>query len=106
MADFHRGPALSVYFYRLNTTRAPFDDPRVRHALALAIDREEIVVVTRGGELPAKGLVPPGLPGYDGVESVSFDPERARKLLAEAGYPEVKAFPRRRSSTTPRRATS
>jgi oligopeptide transport system substrate-binding protein len=87
--DHYGGAALSVYYYRVNTARPPLDDPRVRMALALAIDRETLVRdVLRLGQLPALHVVPPGLPGYERPASaLGFDPERARALLAEAGYP-------------------
>lgn len=87
--DFYSGPGMIVYFYRLNVRRPPLDDPRVRRALALAIDRREITdEVLRLGQLPATTLVPPGMPGYEGPESeLGFDPPRARELLAEAGFP-------------------
>lgn len=87
-------PYLSVYFYRLNTTRPPLDDPRVRHALSLAIDRQAICEgVLKAGQPPARGMVPP-VAGYQGPQPLEFDPERARRLLAEAGYPEGRGFPR------------
>jgi oligopeptide transport system substrate-binding protein len=87
--DHYGGPALSVYYYRVNAMRPPLDDPRVRMALALAIDRETLVRdVLRMGQLPAQHLVPPGVPGYERPPSaLGFDPERARRLLAEAGFP-------------------
>ena len=93
--DYYSNAALYAYFYRINTTRPPFDDPRVRWALALAIDRRQIVeeVLSRG-ELPARHFVPPGLADYEPPQSrVRFDPEAARALLAEAGYPEGQGFP-------------
>jgi oligopeptide transport system substrate-binding protein len=73
----------------VNAARPPLDDPRVRMALALAIDRDTLVRdVLRRGELPALHVVPPGVPGYEPPPSgLGFDPERARRLLAEAGYP-------------------
>lgn len=91
--DFHTSPALSVYLYRINTDKPPFDDVRVRQALALAIDKRNVVAVRKGGEIPASHLVPPGLPGYPGAPGMDFDPERARELLAEAGYPGGEGFP-------------
>jgi oligopeptide transport system substrate-binding protein len=92
--ELHRGPTLGTYFIRCNTTRPPLDDYRVRQALALAIDREAITRhVTRGGELPTSTLVPPGLSGYAGAVGLPHDPERARRLLREAGYPGGRGFP-------------
>jgi oligopeptide transport system substrate-binding protein len=87
--DHYGGAALSVYYYRVNATRPPLDDPRVRMALALAIDRDTLVRdVLRLGQLPALHLVPPGMPGYERPASaLGFDPPRARRLLAEAGFP-------------------
>lgn len=93
--DHYAMPALSIYYYRVNVTRPPLGDPRVRHALALAIDRESIVRdVLRQGQIPALHVVPPGLPGYEPPPSeLGFDPERARRLLALAGFPEGRGFP-------------
>lgn len=93
--DFHAFPFLATYFFRFNVTRKPFDDPRVRRALALAVDKERIVKkITRAGELPASHLVPPGTANYQSPPGLGYDPALARKLLAEAGYPGGKGFPR------------
>jgi oligopeptide transport system substrate-binding protein len=88
-------PVLSVYYYNFNTEKPPLNDVRVRRALALAIDRNVIVkFVTRGGELPAGNFTPPGTAGFT-AKSVSLtDLATARKLLAEAGFPGGKGFPR------------
>ncbi len=89
-ADFVGGPRLGTYFVRMNTTRPPLDDARVRRALALAIDRDAICErITRGGERPAATFVPPGLPGYEGpgAHALAYDPGRARAQLDAAGYP-------------------
>jgi oligopeptide transport system substrate-binding protein len=94
-ADFHKFDYLGTYFIRFNVTRKPFDDPRVRQALALAIDKERIVTkITRAGEQPASHLVPDGTANYLPVGGLGYDPDRARKLLAEAGYPGGRGFPR------------
>lgn len=91
-ADYHSTPCLGTYFYRVNVRRPPFDDRRVRRALALAIDRESIVRhVTRAGESPLYACVPPGMPGWQGSEmphapGFEDDVVEARRLLAEAGY--------------------
>ncbi|MGI8603113.1 MAG: peptide ABC transporter substrate-binding protein [Verrucomicrobiales bacterium] len=91
---FRADPYLSVYFYRVNTTRPQLKDPRVRRALALAVDRESICRnIMRAGQTPCTGMVPP-VAGYVGPNKLRFDPPAARQLLAEAGFPEGRNFPR------------
>jgi oligopeptide transport system substrate-binding protein len=93
--DFHSFSYLGTYFVRFNVTRKPFDDPRVRRALALAVDKERIVKkITKAGEMPSDHLVADGTQNYISPEGLGHDPELARKLLAEAGYPGGKGFPR------------
>jgi oligopeptide transport system substrate-binding protein len=93
--DFHTFDYLGTYFFRFNVTRKPFDDPRVRRALALAIDKERLVKrITRAGEQPASHLVPDGTANYTAPEGLGHDPALARQLLAEAGFPGGKGFPR------------
>jgi oligopeptide transport system substrate-binding protein len=93
--DFYKNPALTVYLYRLNTTKPPFDDRRVREAVNLAIDRSIITEQVLGlGQPVATTIVPPGLADYSPPETgIRFDVERARALLADAGYPGGKGFP-------------
>ena len=87
-------PYCGVYFYRMNVTRPPFTDKRVRQAFSLALDREQLVhAVLKGGEPAAYSLTPPNTGGYSSAAKVSFDVERARSLLAEAGYPDGKGLP-------------
>ena len=94
---FRYAPELGTYFYRFNVTRRPLDDVRVRKALALAIDRESIVrYLLRGGQRPARSFVPPILPPYEPVDGPRHNPERARKLLADAGFPDGRGFPKLR----------
>ena len=89
-------PYLGTYFYRINVTRPPFNDPRVREALALAVDRKLIVDrVAQGGQAPASGFVPQGLESYPASDRVQFNVERARQLLAQAGFPGGRGFPKR-----------
>lgn len=91
---YKQDPSTSVYFYRINTSRPGLRDVRVRKALALAIDRESIVRnVTRAGQRPAGGIVP-DMAGYPASNILKFDPEQARTLLAKAGYPGGKDFPK------------
>ena len=88
-------PWNGVYFYRFNVARKPFDDVRVRRALAMSIDRESLVKnVTLGGEKPAYHLVPPDLVGYTSEHTFKEDIAEARRLLAEAGYPDGRGFPK------------
>jgi oligopeptide transport system substrate-binding protein len=88
-------PYEATYFYRINTKRKPLDNPKVRLALNLAVNRQEIVTnITRAKQRPAAGLVPPAMDGYEPLDLIQYDPERARQLLAEAGYPNGKGFPK------------
>ena len=87
-------PYLSTYFYRINTTKPPLNDRRVRRALAMAIDRQSIVDnVSRGGQRPAFHLTPPDTAGYTARARLTENLEAARKLLADAGYPEGRGLP-------------
>ena len=75
--------------------RAPLNDPRVREALNMAMNKAIICeFVTRGGQIPARSFVPPGLPGYENAECSPYDLTSAKELLAEAGYPNGKGFRR------------
>jgi oligopeptide transport system substrate-binding protein len=88
-------PFEGAYLYRINAKRKPFDNPKVRLALNLAVDRESIVKnLTRAKQRPSTGYTPPGMGDYQPLDVIHYDPERARQLLAEAGYPNGKGFPR------------
>ncbi|HEX4086628.1 MAG TPA: peptide ABC transporter substrate-binding protein [Chthoniobacteraceae bacterium] len=92
--DFHSAPFLGTYFLRFNVTRSAFKDARVRRAFALVIDKKLIVdKITRAGETPAASLVPPGAAGYQPPPGLERNPDEARRLLAQAGYPGGKGFP-------------
>ena len=83
-----------TYFYRLNVTRPPLNDVRVRRALALAIDRELLVAqVTRGGQAPAYHFIP-ATEKFTSQARLRGDLTEARRLLAAAGYPEGRGFPK------------
>ncbi len=91
---FKQSPEMTTEFYRCNVTRPPLDNPKVRNALSLALDRKVLTnEIIKSGHIPATGLVPPGITDeYQSPKTSSFDPEAARKLLAEAGFPEGKGF--------------
>jgi oligopeptide transport system substrate-binding protein len=93
--DFHRFDFLGCDFIRFNTGRKPFDDPKVRKAFALALDRPAITRrITRLGERPTGAITPLGAGGYEPPQGMGLDVEQARRLLAEAGFPEGRGFPR------------
>jgi oligopeptide transport system substrate-binding protein len=88
-------PYEGVYFYRINIARKPLDNPKVRLALSLAVDRDAIVKnILREDQKPATGYTPPGMGEYQPLHRTRYDPTRARELLAEAGYPNGKGFPK------------
>jgi oligopeptide transport system substrate-binding protein len=103
-ALLRRQPLHETRFLAINTRRGPLADPRVRQALARALDREALVArVLKGGQQPAWSLIPPGLGGYrfDGAAPGTSAAARAdaRRLLAEAGFPEGRGFPKLEFST-------
>jgi len=87
-------PYLGTYYYRINTNVPPLGDKRVRLALAMTINREEITrYVLKGGQNPAYHYTPPDTNGYTTRSRFQYDVERARELLAEAGFPGGRGFP-------------
>jgi oligopeptide transport system substrate-binding protein len=91
---FQLNPFLATYFYRFNVTRKPLNDPRVRQALTLAIDKNRIVQkITKAGEPVANSFTPPGLEGYAPPGGLTYDPRQAQELLAQAGFPHGRGFP-------------
>lgn len=87
-------PFFSTYAYLFNTTKLPFNDVRVREAVSMAIDRQALVDnVSKKGELVATSFTPPNVLGYKTTTKLDENIEAARRLLAEAGYPNGKGFP-------------
>ena len=82
------GVNLCTGFVTFDTTQPPFDDLKVRQAFSMAFDRQKYIdVVLNGRALPAIGIYPPGLPGFNiALDGLPYDPERARQLLAESKY--------------------
>jgi oligopeptide transport system substrate-binding protein len=98
--DFRRTTYGALTYYSFNTSHAPFDDVRVREALALGFDRERISADDMGGAtVPAKRYLPEIVPNsekpvVEKSELLEKDYERSQKLLAEAGFPRGKGFPK------------
>lgn len=91
---FMQAPYLGTYYYMLNTQRAPMDDVRVRKALSMSVDREKLTrTVLQGLVLPAYAITPPGTLGYQPPKLFDYDVEKAKALLAEAGYPNGEGWP-------------
>ncbi|MEE4278725.1 MAG: peptide ABC transporter substrate-binding protein [Halieaceae bacterium] len=88
-------PIMRSEYFAVNLQRSPLADVRVRRALALAIDREALARPVYSGAATAMGrYLPPGLLGYEPPEErIAFDPETARKLFVEAGFPGGAGFP-------------
>ena len=88
-------PGLNVVYLGMNTALAAFKDRRVRQAIYYAVDREKIVREhTRWRSVPAKGVLPPGIAGFDPYfKGYPYDPDKARQLLSAAGFPGGKGIP-------------
>ncbi|RMF84823.1 MAG: ABC transporter substrate-binding protein [Nitrospinota bacterium] len=90
-----RKPTLHLLYIGFNNRKAPFTNPKVRQAFNYAINMEEIIrEIRKGGSVVAKGVLPPGMPGYNpNLQAYYYNPKRARQLLAEAGYPNGEGLP-------------
>jgi len=87
-ADMHSGVSLCTNYVIFDVSQPPFDDIKVRQAFSMAFDRQKYIdVVNNGVGIPAKGLYPPALPGYNlNLPGLPYDPAQARQLLAESKY--------------------
>lgn len=89
-------PRPAVFYASMNQKAfPPFQDARVRQAFNHAVDKDTLIrVVMRDVPKKANGILPPGIPGYDpNLKGLEYDPAKAKKLMAEAGYPGGKNFP-------------
>ena len=93
--DLYSGVDLCTGYVVFDSTQPPFDDPKVRRAFTMAFDRQKYIdVVSSGVALPAEGLYPPALPGHNPhLRPIPYNPEGARKLLAESKYGGAQGLP-------------
>jgi oligopeptide transport system substrate-binding protein len=95
--EYTSNPQQRLSMFRFYVAKPPFDKLGVRKAFAMAIDRNTLVTqVTRGGEVPAYTMTPPGCVGHIEASAgigIKFNPEGAKKALADAGYPDGKGLP-------------
>lgn len=89
-----QSPLLATKFFRFNCARAPLGDPRVRRALALALDRPALTRNIMQNDLVAHAFTPPDCAGYTADPGVVTDVAAARRLLASAGFPDGRGFPK------------
>lgn len=93
--DYMQEPMLGVYYYRLNVSQedSPLNNPKVRQALSLAIDRESLVSSTMNGLFEVAESYVPSMAGYSSTTSTGYDVKKARQLLADAGFEKGEGFP-------------
>jgi len=93
-SPYVQAPYLGTYYFLLNTTRPPLDDVRVRQALSMAVDRDKLnKTVLQDTVVSAYSITPPDTLGYYPPRLFSYDVQRARELLAAAGYPDGEGWP-------------
>jgi peptide/nickel transport system substrate-binding protein/oligopeptide transport system substrate-binding protein len=96
LPQVHRYPYIGVGYIGFNLDLPPFKgNPALRRAFNYAVDKDYLwKVLMPGGNIPARGIIPPGIPGHDpDLPGYPKDPARARALLAEAGYPGGEGLP-------------
>lgn len=89
--EFTESDSMDVFYIGLNTKKAPFDNPKVRQALAMAVDKDTLANnILKGLVVPAGGVLPPSMPGFNkDLKTLSYNPDQAKQLLDEAGGPDL-----------------
>lgn len=91
--DAHVNTLHRINYFGFNVKKPPFDNPKVRQAFAYALDRNYYPELLQSGQKPTTSFISPGLVGYNPNVGLKYDPQKAKQLLAEAGYPNGKGFP-------------
>ena len=88
-------PELSFFYVGFNATREPFNDPNIRRAFSMALDKDKLVsLVFQSTVAKANGIVPPGIAGFDSnLKGIGFDPVKARDLIKQSKYGDVSKLP-------------
>jgi oligopeptide transport system substrate-binding protein len=94
LPDFMTTLQFRVNYIAFNVEKPPFDNPLVRKAFAASIDRNSLVSLIQGGGVTTSSWIPKNMLGYNPDIGIEFNPEQARKWLAEAGYPDGRGFPK------------
>ncbi len=92
--EYRQKSRLSTYYYGFNVKKPPMDNVDVRKAIAMAIDRQQIVQILNGGQVPMTSWVPVGMFGYEAERGLAFNPEKAKEHLKKAGYADPSKFPK------------
>ena len=97
------GPRVGTYYMSINEKIPPFESPKVREAIMYAIDRQTLIdKLYYGTGIPAKGILAPGLAGYNSdLPGFEYNPEKAKALLKEAGYPDGFSMELTQSANSP-----
>ena len=94
--EYYSTPDLNVSYLGFNVDKPPFDDPKIRQAFNLALDKRRMVKLVFQDTVPvANGIVPPTMPNYQNpdLSDYEFDPERALALVAESSYGDTSELP-------------
>ena len=91
--DFTTTPQFRTNYIAFNVEKPPFNNPLVRKAFSASIDRKSIIGLIQGAGITTTSWIPKDMLAYNAEIGVGFDPEQAKKWLAEAGYPDGKGFP-------------
>lgn len=92
--EYYEAPGACTESYELNVTKAPFDNKLVRQAFATGFDRDAYIRdALKDTSVKTLTWIPPGLPGYEETDAFDYNPERAKQLLAEAGFPNGEGLP-------------
>ncbi len=88
-------PELSFYYIGFDTSTPPFDDVNIRQAFCYAVDKERVISLSADNAVsPAYGILPPGMPGYNAnLQGLTFDPQKAKALIAASKYGDVSKLP-------------